>query len=69
MLYCLPGDTLHLYHDFVEDLKNVCPNIEIVPGLPVIEDLHLTRGPERKLVVIDDLSEQFLDSENMRKVR
>ncbi len=56
ILYALPEGTLHLHKDFLDSLRNACKNIEIVEGIPNIEEFHLaTDKNSHKLLILDDL--------------
>ncbi len=60
VLYSLPPETVHLHVDFIKELRNVCPHIQIIEGMPDQNDLHLTAGKAHKLLIIDDqMSETF----------
>ncbi len=56
VLYCLPENSIHLHHQFIQKLKDICDFVEIVEGLPDINDLNLGTGPSiHKLLIMDDL--------------
>ena len=56
IVYALPEESLHLHQDFLAKLREACEAVEIVEGLPDIQELHLaTEKNSHKLLVLDDL--------------
>ncbi len=56
ILYALPEESLHLHQTFLAQLREACESIEIIEGLPDIQELHLaTEKNSHKLLVLDDL--------------
>ncbi len=56
ILYALPDTSLHLHQEFIQDLRNICPFVEIVEGLPDVDTLNLaTEKSSHKLLIMDDL--------------
>ncbi len=56
ILYALPENSLHLHQHFLENLREVCSFIEIVEGLPDVDQLNLgTEQLSHKLLIMDDL--------------
>ncbi len=45
---------MHLHEDFLNELRAAFPKIEIIEGMPSVDDLQLLSSKERKLLVIDD---------------
>ncbi len=63
ILYALPENALHLHQNFIENLRSVCPLIEIVEGLPDINSLNLAvESSTHKLLIMDDLMQQAFTS-------
>lgn len=56
IIYCLPGNQVHVYQDLKDELYKICPDIFINEGLPDIERLDLNHDKEPKLLLIDDLA-------------
>ncbi len=65
IIYALPEDSIHLHQNFLENLKTVYPNIEIVEGFPSIGDLNLKEDQTAKLLVIDDMMQNVFNSQTM----
>ncbi len=56
IVYALPESSLHLHQKFISELRETCEKIEIIEGLPDIDELHLAADKStHKLVVLDDL--------------
>ncbi len=64
VVFCLPRNSLHLYGSLIEELQEVCPNIEVNEGFPEIRRLGLDIDQESKLLLIDDLEWNFEASIN-----
>lgn len=65
IFYCLP-ESLSLRHNPAsERIKNACPNIQFITGLPDVEKLHLNLDFKPKILFIDDLQEEFLNDSKM----
>ncbi len=62
VLYALPHQSLHLHQEFISQLRSACENIQIIEGLPDIENLHLTANKLHKLLVLDDLMLEAFES-------
>ncbi len=65
IIYALPEDSIHLHHQFLEMVKTVYPPIEIVEGLPNINELHLKDDKSPKLLIIDDMMQSTFASKSM----
>ncbi len=65
ILYCLPDDSLHLHQDFVKNMQNAFPPLEIIEGLPRISDLHIKDNKSHKLLILDDLMVSVFDTQTM----
>ncbi len=65
IIYALPEDSVHLHQNFLQDLKNVYENIEIVEGFPNISDLHIKEDKSSKLLIIDDMMQSAFGSQTM----
>ena len=66
IIYALPETSIHLHKDFIENLRSDCANIEIVEGLPDLEEVHLTADKNtHKLLILDDLMTKVFASANM----
>ncbi len=66
IIYSLPESSLHLHQDFVKKLQEACNYIEIVEGLPDIEEQHLAADKStHKLVILDDLMVKAFASSNI----
>ncbi len=65
IIYALPEDSIHLHQNFLETLKQIYPAIEIVEGLPNINELHLKEDKDPKLLIIDDMMQSAFASKSM----
>ncbi|MBM3939129.1 MAG: hypothetical protein FJ333_10835 [Sphingomonadales bacterium] len=65
ILYCSPENMYLRYDPVVERIKNVCPNVRFISGLPNIEKLHLNLDTRSKLIFLDDLQESIVKSAEM----
>ncbi len=65
IIFALPEDSIHLHQNFLEKLRQVYPAIEIVEGLPNINELHLKDDKESKLLIIDDMMISTFASKSM----
>ena len=65
IIYALPEDSVHLHQNFLQNLKNVYENIEIVEGFPNISDLHIKEDKSSKLLIIDDMMQNAFASQTM----
>ena len=65
IIYALPEDSVHLHQAFLEQLKKVYENIEIVEGFPNITELHLKEDKTAKLLIIDDMMQSVFGSQPM----
>ncbi len=65
ILYALPEGSLHLHQDFLELLRSACPFVEIVEGVPSIEEYNLACDKTHKLVVLDDLMVKVFTSQSV----
>ncbi|MBM3939030.1 MAG: hypothetical protein FJ333_10335 [Sphingomonadales bacterium] len=65
IIYCQPESLILRHNPVIETLKEICPSIELINGLPDLEKLQLTLDYRPILLVIDDLMEPFLKSEAM----
>ncbi len=68
IIYCLPEDSVHLHVEFIKRLKAVCDYLELVEGLPDVEELQLKVDKTRKLIIIDDLVRRAFASSAMLQV-
>lgn len=55
--YCVPEDALKSMQKFIAELKNVCPQIKIITGIP--ESKLLLQHPLPKIFIIDDMMDQL----------
>lgn len=65
ILYALPGESIHLYQSFIQELRNVFADIRIIEGIPDVEEHHLTADKNHKLLILDDLMVQAFASKGM----
>ena len=66
ILYCLPASMIHLHYRFIEELRKVCSEIEIIEGLPDFDALHLSADKNsHKLIVFDDLMQDVFASKKI----
>ena len=60
IIYCLPRNSGHQHYAFSDKLRKACHFIEIVEGLPT--QLSLTHDTEAKLIIMDDLIMEVVNS-------
>jgi len=65
IFYCTPETTSFRYSPVFERLQEVCPNIQLINGVPDIQKLNLTLDTRPKILFCDDLQEELLQSETM----
>ncbi len=65
IIYALPEDSIHLHQNFLEQLRHAYPAIEIIEGLPNINELHLKDDKSPKLLIIDDMMQSTFASKSM----
>ncbi len=65
IIYALPEDSVHLHQEFLENLKKVYENIEIVEGFPNVAELHIKEDKTAKLLVIDDMMQRVFSSQTI----
>ncbi len=66
ILYCLPASMIHLHSRFIEELREICPQIEIIEGVPDIDGLYLsTDKSSHKLILFDDLMQDVFASKKI----
>jgi len=65
IFYCTPESLFVRPNDIFERLQAVCSNIQHVAGLPDYRKLSLTQDKQHKLLIIDDLMNEFLSSHLM----
>ena len=54
VIYSLPHDLVSSSQPYLERLQEICPNIEIIAGLPSLSRLSLYDESEEKLIFVDD---------------
>ena len=59
--YCMPESGSINKQSFLEELKEVCPHIIPLNGIPNFREEMLVDGKEDKLVILDDLSAGLLN--------
>ena len=65
ILYCLPEDSLHLHQNFIKQMQDAFPALEIIEGLPRISELHIKDNKNHKLLILDDLMLSVFDTQTM----
>ncbi len=66
IIYALPENMFHLHQSFINDLRQACPFIEIVEGLPDLLQLNLTMEKNsHKLIIFDDMMSQVFESKQI----
>ncbi|MBM3938636.1 MAG: hypothetical protein FJ333_08310 [Sphingomonadales bacterium] len=65
VLYCAPESLILRHNPIFEKIKVSFPGAQIVSGLPDISKLNLNIDTRPKLIIIDDLMNEFLNSEAM----
>jgi hypothetical protein len=65
VIYAIPHNSAHLHQDFLKNMKDACPELEVIEGLPDLTALHVTEDTTPKLMLIDDLMVEVLGSKDM----
>lgn len=65
VFYFTPESLFLRHNEIFEKLKLSCPNIQHISGLPDIIKLNLIHDRSHKLLIIDDLMNEFLSTESM----
>jgi hypothetical protein len=65
IIYCYPTHLLEKNREFVQQLRNEFPKLEICLGLPDINTLNLESNILPSLLLLDDLMNDILQSETM----
>ena len=63
ILYAFPKQSIHLHSEFISQLKDVCPSIEILEGIPNCQEVGLFDDKTSKLLILDDLMGEALTSQ------
>ncbi len=63
IVYSLPEDSAHLHQDYLADLRQACPELEVVEGLPDLSALELRVDKRPKLLILDDLIQRAFNSQ------
>ncbi len=66
IVFTTDEDTFEDKKSYLENLRKVCPEIEIMPGIPNLLDLGLLFQPDKpKLLVMDDMAEMIVKDKAM----
>ncbi len=65
IIYCIPDDSIHLHQNFIKEMETAFPNLEIIEGIPRIQDLHIKDNKNHKLLILDDLMISIFDTQTM----
>ncbi len=66
IVYALPEASIHLHTTFIQNLREACDFIEIIEGLPDIDNLNLAaEKTSHKLLVMDDLMSKAFSSSHI----
>lgn len=65
VFYCQPASLCVRNNPIFEHIIHSCPNAELVCGLPDVSKLNLDFDSTAKLVIVDDLMTDFLNSPQM----
>lgn len=68
VFYFTPEALFVRHNEIFEKLKQFCPNIQHVSGLPDVIKMNLIYDRTPKLLIIDDLMNEFLSNEAMVKL-
>ena len=52
IIICLPTGTLYQHQDYLDQMKKVCPHIEIFEGVPDVAKIGLTNDPETSKLLV-----------------
>ena len=66
IVFATDENTFEDKKNYLEHLKEICPNVEIMPGLPNLLDLGLLFHPEQpKLIIMDDLADLIVTNKDI----
>lgn len=65
VFYCAPESLVLRPNPIFTKIKQSVPNAQLIAGLPNVAKLNLSLDYSNKLVIIDDLMDSFLNSEDM----
>jgi len=68
LIYCVPENLHFSQNPIFDELKKIFPSAQICIGLPDVLKLNLTFDNTPKLLIIDDLMTEFLNSYHMVKL-
>ncbi len=68
IIYCLPEDSLHLHQEFVKKLEESFPNLELIEGIPKLNELHIKESKNHKLLILDDLMMPVFETHAMMEL-
>jgi len=68
LIYCIPENLSTSHNPIFEELKKTFPAAQIHIGLPDVSKLNLTFDTTAKIIIIDDLMTEFLNSYDMVKL-
>ncbi len=68
ILYCLPEDSLHLHQEFLKKMEEAFPRLEIIEGLPRLNELHIKDSKAHKLLIVDDLMLPLFETHAMMEL-
>ena len=57
-MYCIPASKLQTHEEYFKQLKAICPEMELVLGLP--NRSHINSDTLPKLIMLDDLAKDLL---------
>ena len=63
IFYALPEASSHLHQEYLQNLRLVYPDIQIVEGLPNISELNIREDKSPKLLVIEDMMQGAFGSQ------
>ena len=65
IFYCQPESLFHGANPIFDKLKSMCPQIQLIQGLPDIAKLNLHIDRTSKLLLVDDMMQSILASPQM----
>lgn len=68
VIYCQPHSLASRNQSYINRLKEVCDKIEVHIGIPKVSDLGLHIGVNPSLLIVEDMMDSFLNSQEMHDI-
>lgn len=67
IIYCCPSEVSH-NNSYCEDLKSIFPNLEVIFGLPNVDQLQLRTDKSHKYIIVDDQFDACCESKEIYNI-